>query len=100
MDPNMAPPVPRAQSTQNSVPQHYFRLVSDWWTSIRDDKQTIRSKIAQHELALEYLFELSDRQGEFAREIDGSDVAAWPAKYNAWWRRRHTLVEIQDVSPI
>ena len=100
MDLIIAPPISQAQLTQSSILRNCLHLISNCWTSVCDDKQTICSSIAQQELTLKELFELSDRQGEFVREIDGSDVATWPVKYNAWWRCRHTLVNIRDVSPI
>jgi hypothetical protein len=33
---------------------------------------------------LEELFKQSDKQESSIREIDGSDLTAWPEKYNAW----------------
>ena len=35
---------------------------------------------------------------KFAREIDCSDVSAWPAKYYAWLEHRNIVVKVQEVS--
>lgn len=92
-DPHMAPPIPRSTSFFHN----WLALIYDFWPRPWDE-QTIRAKIAQQEFTLEELFGRLDMQERHAREIDTSDVTAWPEKYNAWWWSRQTRVQIQEVS--
>ena len=63
-----------------------------------DDKETIHRQIAQYESSLEEMVEKLGNQDQVARQIDLSEVTAWPAKYHTWLVRRHTEVKIQEVS--
>lgn len=93
-DPHMAPPVPRSTSFFHNC----LVLISDFWPWSRDER-AIRAEIARHEFTLNELFDRLDRQESHAREIDSSDVTAWPEKYNAWWWCRQTRVQIEEASP-
>lgn len=63
-----------------------------------DNEETVHRQIAQYESSLEEMIEKLGNQDQVAREIDSSEVTAWPAKYHAWLARRRTEVKIQEVS--
>jgi hypothetical protein len=63
-----------------------------------DSEETIRQQITQYESSLEEMIRTLGNQNQVAREIDSSEVTAWPAKYRAWLTRRQTEVKIQEVS--
>ena len=63
-----------------------------------DNEDTILQQMAQYESSLDEMIEKLDNHDQLAREIDSSDVSAWPTKYDAWLGRRQIVVKIDEVS--
>jgi hypothetical protein len=63
-----------------------------------NNEETILQQIAQYVSSLDEMIEKLDNHDQLAREIDSSDVSAWPTKYDAWLGRRRIVVKIDEVS--
>lgn len=79
--------------------ENFANLLFNFQGSV-DNEEKIHQQIVQYESSVEEMIKKLGNQGQVAREIDSSEVTAWPAKYHAWLACRQTEVKIQEVSSL